>query len=76
LIKEFLAKKIVTTLERPHTQLAPSDFYLFSRLKSTLKGRRFCDANNIIKNATEELKSLYKMVSMNVAHTFTVAGII
>ena len=55
LIKDFLSKKIVTTLERPHTDLAPDDFYLFPRLKSTLKGRRFCDATDI-KNATEELK--------------------
>ena len=58
LIKDFLAKKIVTTMERPHTDLAPGDFYLFSLLKSTLKGRRFCDATDIIKNATEELKRL------------------
>jgi len=28
------------------------------RLKSAMKGRRFCDATDIIKNATEELKSL------------------
>jgi hypothetical protein len=30
-------------------------------MKSALKGRRFCDATDIIKNATEELK----MVSQN-----------
>ena len=39
LVKDFLAKKIATTLERPPTNMAPADFYLFSRLKSTLKGR-------------------------------------
>jgi len=38
--------------------LAPADFYLLPRLKSALKGRRFCDATDIIKNATEELKRL------------------
>ena len=27
-------------------------------MKSALKGWRFCDANDIIKNATEELKRL------------------
>jgi len=38
--------------------LASADFYLFPRLKSALKGRRFCDAHYIINNATEELKRL------------------
>jgi hypothetical protein len=39
--------------------LAPADFYLL-RLKSALKGRRFCDATDIIKNAQEGLKRLSK----------------
>jgi hypothetical protein len=43
-------------------------------LKSALKWRRFCDAADIIKNATEELKSLSKMASRNVLKTFKVAG--
>jgi hypothetical protein len=38
--------------------MAATDFYLFPRLKSALKGQRFCDATDIIKNATEELKRL------------------
>jgi hypothetical protein len=36
--------------------LAPANCYLFFRLQSALKGRRFCDAIGIINNATEELK--------------------
>ena len=36
--------------------LAPADFYLFLRLQAALKERRFCDAIDIINNATEELK--------------------
>jgi hypothetical protein len=32
--------------------------YLFPLPKSVLKGRRFCDATDIIQNATEELKKL------------------
>jgi len=39
-------------------ELAPADIYLFPVLRSVLKGRRFCDAPDIIKNATEELNSL------------------
>jgi hypothetical protein len=36
--------------------LAPDDCFLFLRLQSALKGRRFCGATDIINNATEELK--------------------
>jgi hypothetical protein len=38
--------------------LASADFYLFPRLKSALKGRRFRYATDKIKNAAEELKRL------------------
>ena len=60
LVKDFLAKNNVTTLEyTPYSpDLAAADFYLFPRLKSALKERRFCDSTNIIKNVTEELKRL------------------
>jgi hypothetical protein len=37
-------------------ELAPADFYLFPRMKSVLKGRRFRDATDIIENAAEKLK--------------------
>jgi len=39
-------------------ELAASDIYLFPGLKTTLKRRRFCDATDILMNATEELKRL------------------
>jgi hypothetical protein len=60
LIKDFLAKKGVTTLVYPpySSGLAQADFYLFLRLKKTLKGWHFCDFTNINKNATEELNML------------------
>ena len=38
--------------------LAASDFYLYPRLKSALKGGRFYDGHDVIKNATKELKRL------------------
>ena len=58
LVKDFLAKNNVTTLEHPpySPDLTLIDLYLFRRLKSALKGRRFCDAFDISKNATDELK--------------------
>jgi hypothetical protein len=54
LFKDFLAKDKVTTIEN----LVPADFYQFPGLKSALNRRRFCDAFDIIKNATGELKRL------------------
>jgi hypothetical protein len=60
LVKDFLSKNNVTTLEHPpySSGLASPDFYLFSRLKSAPKGQYFCYATEIIKNATGELKRL------------------
>jgi len=57
LVKDFLAKNHVTTpkLHLHSADLAPADFYLFSRLKSALETRRL-DATDIIKNATEQTK--------------------
>ena len=60
LVKDFPANNNVTTLEHLlySPNLAPADFHLFPRLKLALKGRFFCGATGIIKNATEELKRL------------------
>ena len=69
LVKDFLAKNSVKTPE-----LGPAEFYLFRRLKSALKQRRFGDATGFIKNATKELERLHKMASRNVSNTFTVTG--
>ena len=78
LVKEFLAKNSVTTLENPpyRSDMVPTDFYLFTRLKSALKGRRFCDDKGIIKNATKKLKRFffYKIACRNVSNAFTYAG--
>jgi len=46
LVKDFLVENNVTTLEYSpcSSDLTAGDFfYLFFRLKSALKGRRFCD---------------------------------
>jgi hypothetical protein len=60
LVKDFLAKNNVTTLEHPPHSSGPpqTDFYLFSRLKSAPKKWHFCDIPDIIKNVAEELKRL------------------
>jgi transposase len=57
LVKDFPAKNNPTTTEYLPCSpgLAAAHFHLFSRLKLTLKGRRFCNTTDIIKNVTEEL---------------------
>ena len=46
----------------PHTpyssDLAPADFFLFPKLKTTLKGRRFQTIEEIQENATIELRAI------------------
>jgi hypothetical protein len=39
-------------------EMTAAEFYLFPRIISALKGWCFCDANDVIRNATEELKRL------------------
>jgi len=74
LVKDLLAKNKVTSLKLlPHSpDLAATAVCMFHRLNSVLKRRHFCDATDIIKNATEELKSFHK--TGYISKTFTVAG--
>jgi hypothetical protein len=41
------------------SDLSPSDFFLFPKIKSTLKGRRFGDTEDIKRNVTKELLALH-----------------
>jgi hypothetical protein len=53
----FLSKELTTMEHSPYSpDLTSPDFCLFSRLKSAMKGWRFCDATELIKNAMKELK--------------------
>jgi len=56
-VREFLATKQITVLEHPaySPDLAPSDFFLFPKLKEILKGRQFDD---IRSNTTAALKAI------------------
>jgi len=62
LVRNFLAKNEMTVVpQSPYSpDLAPGDFFLFPKLKSTLKGRRFNTINEIQKNSTNELFSIPK----------------
>ena len=58
--QEFLATKQITVLE--HTacspDLAPSNFFLFPKIKEILKGRHFDDIVDIKSNTTVALKAI------------------
>ena len=64
LVRNFLAKNETTVVPQPpySPDLAPADFFLFPKLKSTLKGRRFDTFDEIQKNLTKELFAIPKEV--------------
>jgi hypothetical protein len=59
-VREFLATKQITVLEYPaySPDLAPSDFFLFPKIKEILKGRHFDDIDDIRSNTTAALKAI------------------
>jgi len=58
--EEFLATKQITMLEHPaySPDLAPSDFFLFPKIKKILKGRHFDDIDEIRSNTMAVLKAI------------------
>ena len=59
-VREFLATKQITVLEHPaySPDLAPSDFFLFPKIKEILKGRHFDDIDDIRRNTAAVLKAI------------------
>jgi histone-lysine N-methyltransferase SETMAR len=62
LVAQYLTKHNVTTIPHPpySPDLAPCDFFLFPKLKSTMKGRRFQTIDDIQVNTENELKTIPK----------------
>jgi hypothetical protein len=62
LVRDFLAKHATTVFpQSPYSPyLAPADFFLFPKLKSTLKGRRFESIKAIKTNSLAHLRSFPK----------------
>jgi len=58
--EEFLATKQITVFEHPASSLdlAPSDFFLFPKIKEILKGRHFDDIDGIRSNTMAALKAI------------------
>jgi len=59
-VREFLASKQITVLEHLaySPDLAPSDIFLFLKIKEILKGRPFDDIDNIWSNTRAALKAI------------------
>jgi len=59
-VRDFLATKQITMLEHPacSPDLAPSDFFLFLKVKEILKGRHFDDIDDIRSNTMAALKAI------------------
>lgn len=62
LILQYLAKNGTEILPQPpySPDIAPNDFFLFPKLKSSLKGRHFKTRNEIIQNSLSTLKAIPK----------------
>jgi hypothetical protein len=58
-VREFLASKQITVLEHPpySTELAPSDIFLFPKVKEILRRRHFDDIDEIRSNTMATLKA-------------------
>ena len=54
---EFLATKQITVGTPYSPDLAPSDFFLFPKIKEILKGRHFDGIDDIRSNTTATLKT-------------------
>ena len=59
-------------LEHPaySPDLAPSDFFLFPKIKEILKGRHFDDTENIRSNTTAALKAIPQKQFQNFIQVF------
>jgi hypothetical protein len=59
-VRVFLASKQITVLEHPpySLDLAPSDFFLFQKIKEILKGRHFYEIDDIRSNTMAALKAI------------------
>jgi len=60
LIPSYLGKHHTSVVPHPHysPNLAPADVFLFPKLKTTLKGRRFQTIEEIQENAIRELRAI------------------
>jgi len=67
LIREFLTKHETTVVPQPpySPELAPADFFLFPKLKSSLKGRQFQTVEEIEENSIWDLRAILQNTFQN-----------
>ena len=72
-VREFLASKQITVLEHLvySSDLAPSDFFLFPKIKDILKGKHFDDIDDIRCNTTAALKAIAQNQFQNYFEVWT-----
>ena len=60
LIRSYLAKYQTSVVLHPHysADLAPADFFLFPKIKTSLKGRRFQTIEKFQENAIREMRAI------------------
>jgi hypothetical protein len=66
-VSEFLAKHSIPVVPHPYfpPDLAPCDFFLFPRLKKTLKGKRLKDVVEIQLNTTRQFGRIAGIAAYN-----------
>jgi hypothetical protein len=54
-VKQFLASKSIYVIQHPpySPDLAPANFFLFPKVKLTVKGERFSDISDIQRGVTK-----------------------
>jgi len=59
-VRQFLTKNGMTTASHPSytPDLAPCDFFLFPRMKRSLKGKRFQNVGDVREKTAEALKAI------------------
>ena len=64
LIRSYLAKHQTSVVSHPPNSpdIAPADFFLFPKLKTTLKGRRFQTIEESQENVIRELRDITESV--------------
>lgn len=67
LVREFLAKNNTVMMPQPpySPDMAPCDFFLFPKIKRTLKGRRFTSIDDIKSASLKELNAIPKIEFQN-----------
>ena len=67
LVREVLAKNKTVIMSQPlySADLAPADFFLFPKLKTPIKGKRFATIEEIKEKSQQELLAIPKRAFQN-----------